>query len=146
MEQENIQTSGTSKLPILKQVEQIVEGSSTPHIPGPVIADEKIQKKNDVKARSMLLMALPNEHLMTLNQYKDAKRNRFEVAIGTVKYEGEEVLSEDWHFIRECRVPRNQENITKNQETTRRIVNVKDTSSKAMVSIDGAGFDWSYMV
>nr|GEX69170.1 hypothetical protein [Tanacetum cinerariifolium] len=26
-----------------------------------------------VKARSMLLMALPNEHLMTFNQYKDAK-------------------------------------------------------------------------
>ncbi|GKA76744.1 hypothetical protein Tco_0783205, partial [Tanacetum coccineum] len=25
------------------------------------------------KARSMLLMALPNEHLMTFNQYKDAK-------------------------------------------------------------------------
>nr|GFC21181.1 hypothetical protein [Tanacetum cinerariifolium] len=50
------------------------------------------------------------------------------------------------HFIRECRVPRNQENRTKNQETTRRIVNVKDASSKAMVSIDGAGFDWSYMV
>nr|GEW05194.1 hypothetical protein [Tanacetum cinerariifolium] len=36
-------------------------------------ADEKIQKKNDVKARSMLLMALPNEHLMTFNQYKNAK-------------------------------------------------------------------------
>ncbi|GKC72823.1 hypothetical protein Tco_1118706 [Tanacetum coccineum] len=34
---------------------------------------EKAQKKNDVKARSMLLMALPNEHLMTFNQYKDAK-------------------------------------------------------------------------
>ncbi|GJY08710.1 ribonuclease H-like domain-containing protein [Tanacetum coccineum] len=28
---------------------------------------------NDVKARSMLLMALPNEHLMIFNQYKDAK-------------------------------------------------------------------------
>ncbi|GKF38640.1 hypothetical protein Tco_0118701, partial [Tanacetum coccineum] len=26
-----------------------------------------------MKARSMLLMALPNEHLMTFNQYKDAK-------------------------------------------------------------------------
>nr|GEY45366.1 ribonuclease H-like domain-containing protein [Tanacetum cinerariifolium] len=32
-----------------------------------------VQKKSDVKARSMLLMALPNEHLMTFNQYKDAK-------------------------------------------------------------------------
>nr|GEU72666.1 hypothetical protein [Tanacetum cinerariifolium] len=33
----------------------------------------QIQKKNDVKARSMLLMPLLNEHLMTFNQYKDAK-------------------------------------------------------------------------
>nr|GEZ14176.1 ribonuclease H-like domain-containing protein [Tanacetum cinerariifolium] len=47
-------------------------GTSTTHIPGPVTNDEKAQKKNNVKARSMLLMALPNEHLMTFNQYKDA--------------------------------------------------------------------------
>ncbi|GKC05809.1 hypothetical protein Tco_0997419 [Tanacetum coccineum] len=39
----------------------------------PVTTEEKVQKKNDVKARSMLLMALPNEHLMTFNQYKDAQ-------------------------------------------------------------------------
>ncbi|GKE74280.1 ribonuclease H-like domain-containing protein, partial [Tanacetum coccineum] len=50
-----------------------VNGSSTTLIPGPVTADEKTQKKNDVKARSMLLMALLNEHLLTFNQYKDAK-------------------------------------------------------------------------
>ncbi|GKA56771.1 ribonuclease H-like domain-containing protein [Tanacetum coccineum] len=49
------------------------EGTSTTLIPGHVTADEKIQKKNDVKARSMLLMALPNEYLLTFNQYKDAK-------------------------------------------------------------------------
>ncbi|GJT29281.1 hypothetical protein Tco_0909556 [Tanacetum coccineum] len=49
------------------------DGTSTTLIPGPVTADEKIRNKNDVKARSMLLMALPNEHLMTFNQYKDAK-------------------------------------------------------------------------
>ncbi|GJS14408.1 putative ribonuclease H-like domain-containing protein [Tanacetum coccineum] len=49
------------------------DGSSTTLIPGLVTADEKTQKKNDVKARSMLLMALPNEHLLTFNQYKDAK-------------------------------------------------------------------------
>ncbi|GJS63112.1 reverse transcriptase domain-containing protein [Tanacetum coccineum] len=39
----------------------------------PVTTEEKVQKKNDVKARSMLLMTLPNEHLMTFNQYKDAQ-------------------------------------------------------------------------
>ncbi|GJY24532.1 putative ribonuclease H-like domain-containing protein [Tanacetum coccineum] len=50
-----------------------VEGTSTTLIPGPVTADEKTQKKNNVKARSMLLMTLLNEHLLTFNQYKDAK-------------------------------------------------------------------------
>nr|GFB32826.1 hypothetical protein [Tanacetum cinerariifolium] len=50
------------------------------------------------------------------------------------------------HFARECRVPRNQENRTRNQETTRRTVNVEYTSSKAMVAINEAGFDWSYRV
>ncbi|GJV58852.1 hypothetical protein Tco_1464952 [Tanacetum coccineum] len=50
-----------------------VDGTSTTLIPGPVTIEEKAQKNNDVKARSMLLMALPNEHLMTFNQYKDAK-------------------------------------------------------------------------
>nr|GFB01563.1 ribonuclease H-like domain-containing protein [Tanacetum cinerariifolium] len=48
-------------------------GTSTTLIPGPVTTEEKAQKKNDVEAKSMLLMALPNEHLMTFNQYKDAK-------------------------------------------------------------------------
>ncbi|GJS04333.1 ribonuclease H-like domain-containing protein [Tanacetum coccineum] len=50
-----------------------VDGTSTTLIPGPLTTEEKVQKKNDVKARSMLLMALLNEHLMTFNQYKDAK-------------------------------------------------------------------------
>ncbi|GKC40474.1 ribonuclease H-like domain-containing protein [Tanacetum coccineum] len=39
----------------------------------PVTAEEKICKKNDVKARSLLLMALPNEHQLTFSQYANAK-------------------------------------------------------------------------
>nr|GEX55873.1 putative ribonuclease H-like domain-containing protein [Tanacetum cinerariifolium] len=49
------------------------DGTSTTLILGPVTTEEKVQKENDVKARSMLLMALFNEHLMTFNQHKDAK-------------------------------------------------------------------------
>ncbi|GJV25267.1 hypothetical protein Tco_1377962 [Tanacetum coccineum] len=49
------------------------DGTSTSMIPGLVNTEEKAQKKNDVKARSMLLMALPNEHQLTFNQYRDAK-------------------------------------------------------------------------
>ncbi|GKF03613.1 hypothetical protein Tco_0030536, partial [Tanacetum coccineum] len=36
-------------------------------------------------------------------------------------------------------------NRNRNQDSSRRTVNVEETSSKAMVAIDGAGFDWSYM-
>ncbi|GJS97301.1 hypothetical protein Tco_0804269 [Tanacetum coccineum] len=35
--------------------------------------EEKICKKNDVKARSLFLMALPNKHQLTFNQYVDAQ-------------------------------------------------------------------------
>ncbi|GKA67406.1 putative ribonuclease H-like domain-containing protein, partial [Tanacetum coccineum] len=38
----------------------------------PSTAEEKMCKKNDVKARSLLLMALPNEHQLTFDQYVDA--------------------------------------------------------------------------
>ncbi|GJV75425.1 putative ribonuclease H-like domain-containing protein [Tanacetum coccineum] len=33
----------------------------------------------------------------------------------------------------------------RNQDNSRRTVNVEETSSKAMMAIDGAGFDWSFM-
>ncbi|GJV96236.1 hypothetical protein Tco_1547813 [Tanacetum coccineum] len=50
-----------------------VDGTSTSMIPCTVTTKEKSQKKNDVKVRSMLLMAFPNEHQSTFNQYRDAK-------------------------------------------------------------------------
>nr|GEY38821.1 ribonuclease H-like domain-containing protein [Tanacetum cinerariifolium] len=40
---------------------------------------------------------------------------------------------------------RNQESRPRNQDNSRKTVIVEDTSSKEMVAIDGAGFDWSYM-
>nr|GEZ01730.1 hypothetical protein [Tanacetum cinerariifolium] len=49
------------------------------------------------------------------------------------------------HFARECRSLRSQESRTRNQDSSRKTVIMEDTSSKAMVAIDGAGFDWSYM-
>ncbi|GJR15952.1 hypothetical protein Tco_0798604 [Tanacetum coccineum] len=38
-----------------------------------VTTEEKTNKKNDVKARSLLHMALPNKHQLTFSQYNDAK-------------------------------------------------------------------------
>ncbi|GJX11369.1 retrovirus-related pol polyprotein from transposon TNT 1-94 [Tanacetum coccineum] len=189
-----------------------VDGTSTTLIPGPITTKEKVQKKNDVKARSMLLMALPNEHLMTFNKYKDAKtlfaaiQTRFGGNEATKKTQktllkqitnevntaygvstantqvnpastqvstastqvstanlsddtvyaflasqpnGSQLVYEDLEQIHEddieeidlkweYRGPRNQDSRNRNQDSSRRIVNVEETSSKAMVAIDGA--------
>ncbi|GJT89784.1 hypothetical protein Tco_1078629 [Tanacetum coccineum] len=47
--------------------------SSTPKMTVPATAEEKTCKKNDVKARSLLLMSLPNEHQLTFDKYDDAQ-------------------------------------------------------------------------
>ncbi|GKA50781.1 ribonuclease H-like domain-containing protein [Tanacetum coccineum] len=84
MDLETTQTNAVAKLPLLKQengnsfnpvarTTANADGTSTSTIPGPVTTEEKTQKKNDVKSRSMLLMALPNEHQLTFNQYNNAK-------------------------------------------------------------------------
>ncbi|GJT90429.1 ribonuclease H-like domain-containing protein [Tanacetum coccineum] len=49
------------------------------------------------------------------------------------------------HFAREYRAPRNKEGQFRNQDNTRKQGNNEDTSSKAMLAIDGVGFDWSDM-
>ncbi|GKB37347.1 putative ribonuclease H-like domain-containing protein [Tanacetum coccineum] len=49
------------------------------------------------------------------------------------------------YFARECREPRNKEGQFRNQDNTRKHGNNEDTSSKAMLAIDGVGFDWSDM-
>ncbi|GKB30225.1 ribonuclease H-like domain-containing protein [Tanacetum coccineum] len=277
------------------------DGTSTTTIPGAVTAEQKILKKNDLKARSILMMTLPSEHLLTFNKHKDAKSlfeaiearfggwhellvwrtnqnlgsisfddlyNNFKIVEPEVKRSvtsssnsgsqnlafvsghsstndvntanvhvstgstpvstastnnstaclsdatvyaylatqpnGSQVVHEDleqiheddldemdlkWqlallsmkarkfyqrtgkkiiingsdtagydkkkvecfnchklgHFARECRNPRSQENRSRSQDSSRRTVNVEESSSKAMLAIDGTGFDWSYM-
>ncbi|GKA01590.1 putative ribonuclease H-like domain-containing protein [Tanacetum coccineum] len=48
------------------------------------------------------------------------------------------------HFARECRAPRSKEGQYRNQDNTRKQGTNEDTS-KAMLAIDGVGFDWSDM-
>ncbi|GJV02019.1 ribonuclease H-like domain-containing protein [Tanacetum coccineum] len=48
------------------------------------------------------------------------------------------------HFSRECRAPRSKEGQFRNQDNTRKQGNNENTS-KAMLAIDGVGFDWSDM-
>ncbi|GJS42279.1 retrovirus-related pol polyprotein from transposon TNT 1-94 [Tanacetum coccineum] len=71
MEFESAQSNTTTKLPILKLAQE--NGTSVTKMSVPVTAEEKTNKKNDVKDRSLLLMALPNEHQLIFSQYNDAK-------------------------------------------------------------------------
>ncbi|GKA13136.1 ribonuclease H-like domain-containing protein [Tanacetum coccineum] len=48
------------------------------------------------------------------------------------------------HFARECRAPRSKEGQFRNQDNTRKQGDNED-ASKAMLAIDGVGFDWSDM-
>ncbi|GKD79377.1 hypothetical protein Tco_1341998 [Tanacetum coccineum] len=64
--------NGNSWVPIL--VTATEPGPSTGlKMTVPFTTEEKICKKNDVNARSLLLMALPNEHQLTFDQYVDAQ-------------------------------------------------------------------------
>ncbi|GJY31031.1 ribonuclease H-like domain-containing protein [Tanacetum coccineum] len=49
------------------------------------------------------------------------------------------------HFARECRGPKNQDNRSRNLDSSKRTINVEEISSKAMLAIDGAVFYWSFM-
>nr|GEW84276.1 ribonuclease H-like domain-containing protein [Tanacetum cinerariifolium] len=52
-------------------VTKIVDSKET--VIPPTSVEEKAQRRAELKARSTLLMALPNEHQLKFNSYKDAK-------------------------------------------------------------------------
>ncbi|GKE32001.1 hypothetical protein Tco_1451323, partial [Tanacetum coccineum] len=85
MELESTNSGPNANLPILKLViENEDSWVSVPHtsqengitvtkMSTPATVEEKTNKKNDVKAMGLLLMALLNEHQLTFSQYPDAK-------------------------------------------------------------------------
>ncbi|GJS77039.1 hypothetical protein Tco_0726920 [Tanacetum coccineum] len=78
MDQDSIHMVAASKVPMLKPE----NGNTTPKttlvegvekvIPS-TTAEEKAQRRLDLKARSTLLMGIPNEHQLKFNSIKDAK-------------------------------------------------------------------------
>ncbi|GJS91104.1 retrovirus-related pol polyprotein from transposon TNT 1-94 [Tanacetum coccineum] len=65
--------NGNSWVPIPVTTPPETGTSTTIKMTVPATTEEKTCKKNDVKARSLLLMVLPNEHQLTFDQYVDAQ-------------------------------------------------------------------------
>ncbi|GKB88310.1 ribonuclease H-like domain-containing protein, partial [Tanacetum coccineum] len=78
-------------------VTETVDGKET--VIPPTSVEEKAQRRAELKARSTLLMALPNEHQLKFNSYKDAKtliqanENRFKGTDTPYLLDGYGVLS-----------------------------------------------------
>ncbi|GJY47295.1 ribonuclease H-like domain-containing protein [Tanacetum coccineum] len=97
--------------------------------------------------------------LLSMRAKKFYQRNGKKITINggdTARFDKTKVECFNCHklgyFARECRNPRGQDGRarsydqgSKNQEITKRIVKVEEASPKAMLAVDGAGFDWSFM-
>nr|GEW46794.1 hypothetical protein [Tanacetum cinerariifolium] len=113
-----------------------VDGVEKPYPPTTV--KQKLARKNELKARGTLLMALPNEHQLKFNSYKTTKSL---IEAIEKRFEGNKE-SKKGHFARKYMATKHQDN--KNREAPRRTVPVEDTTSNALVSqCDGLGYDWS---
>ncbi|GJY81088.1 hypothetical protein Tco_0493839 [Tanacetum coccineum] len=94
----------------------------------PTTIQQKLARKNELKERGTMLMALPNEHQLKFNTYKSAKtlmeaiEKRFggdglEVADGNAGNKGKDISQKD---RKEFRAPKNQD--SRIREITRRTV------------------------
>nr|GEZ31208.1 hypothetical protein [Tanacetum cinerariifolium] len=80
-----------------------------------VTTEDMQKRRNDVKARTTLLLALPDEHQLRFRKYKTAQ----ELA------------------------PRSQDR--GRRENFKQGSKVEESAPKALIAIDGVGWDWSYM-
>nr|GFA44273.1 hypothetical protein [Tanacetum cinerariifolium] len=84
---------------VLKRTVEIVE-----HIYEPNSAEEKLDRKNEMKARGTLLMALPNKDQMKFHLYQDAKllmeaiEKRLQKLISQLEIQGEVIEQEDMNL------------------------------------------------
>nr|GEV44637.1 putative ribonuclease H-like domain-containing protein [Tanacetum cinerariifolium] len=115
-------------------ITQVVEGVETTI--APATAEEKAQRRLELKARSTLLIGIPNEHKLKFNFIKDAKSllQAVEKSVTTAT-KGDTLLGSA--ELQEVKIP----NTRKAQEE---LYMWKHLTSAALVSCDGlGGYDWS---
>nr|GEY19505.1 ribonuclease H-like domain-containing protein [Tanacetum cinerariifolium] len=106
----------------------------------PKTTEQKIAKRNKLKAKSTLLLAIPDEHLLKFHGIKHAK-TLWEAIKTRDKLLPQPMMMIKGHFARECKAPKSQGN--RNGDNTRRVVPVENLVN-ALAVTDGMGYDWSY--
>ncbi|GJZ57885.1 hypothetical protein Tco_0613379 [Tanacetum coccineum] len=74
-------------------ITKVVEGVETTI--APTTAEEKAQRRLELKARSTLLMGIPNEHQLKFNSIKDAKSLLQAIEKSQLEIHGESISQED---------------------------------------------------
>ncbi|GJS46743.1 putative ribonuclease H-like domain-containing protein [Tanacetum coccineum] len=137
-------------------VTKLVDGKET--VIPPITIKEKAQRRTELKARSTLLMALPNEHQLKFNTYKDAKslmqaiENRFgevieqtyemlQKLISQLEMHGEVITQEDINpkFLRTF-LSTGSTNNASGAVNTAQAVNIASTQGAADSSKSGENF------
>ncbi|GKA59452.1 hypothetical protein Tco_0758765 [Tanacetum coccineum] len=124
----------------------------------PKTAEQKLARKNELKAKSTLMLAIPDEHLLKFHACKDAKslweaiKNRFggnkeskkmQKTILKQNYENFAASSQEGLDKTYDRAPRNQGNI--NRDAPRKNAPVDTSTTNALVVQDRiGGYDWSF--
>ncbi|GJT09598.1 putative ribonuclease H-like domain-containing protein [Tanacetum coccineum] len=124
-----------------------------------VTTEDMQKRRNDFKARTTLLLALPDEHQLRFSNGKSEvpTAQSFSTASGQVTTASTElpllplamilsVLEEDGILLESVRATK--ESGQSKRELTRRSrakVDEKELEHKAMMAIDGIGWDWSFM-
>nr|GEY99811.1 reverse transcriptase domain-containing protein [Tanacetum cinerariifolium] len=118
---------------------RVIDGFVQPVAPTTV--EQRLAKKNELKARGTLLMALADKHQLKFNIYKDAKslmertgRNLGANGTTSIGFDMSKVecynCHRRGHFARKYRSPKD----TRNKETQRRNVPMETFTSNALVS------------
>nr|GEW61018.1 ribonuclease H-like domain-containing protein [Tanacetum cinerariifolium] len=123
-------------------------------------AEDMQKKKNDVKARTTLLLSLPGEHQLQFSKYKTArelwaailktfgcnkatkktKKNLLNQQYGKFRAEGSETLEQTF-----SRLQGSQNQDRGKRDNFRQGSKAEEQAPKALMAIDGVGWDWSYM-
>nr|GEV73284.1 hypothetical protein [Tanacetum cinerariifolium] len=153
---------------VLKRIVGTVE-----QIYKPTSAEEKLDKRNEMKARGTLLMSLPNKDQLKFHSYKDAKllmkatekrcgenkeSKKVQRTLLKQQYENFAASSsktldrskvecfnchKNGHFVKECGAPKNQEN--RGREYDRKTLPMENPTKNALIAQDGIkGYDRSY--